>query len=1105
MWLLGNGLSLSNRVGHRRRLRRALAIESLEPRQFFNVSIPTGVKAQALYRQIDGVTDLAALTWTDNNTDETGYRAEWSPNGVDGWATLQTTTSPAAPNAQGAILQATQVLDAGQKYFYRVRALDGANDPSAPSAIVSPRTGVDTVVQLTATAATDGGSALNLDVQLSWVPISPYSPADVQATAYTVYSRLAASDPWDLLATLPATATGYGDQQSGSQTREYKVERLTSAGSAFGYVSTGASVVLPDARGTALLVVDETMASALAGPLLQFAYDLIGDGWSVQRIDVARLGTVASVKQAIQDVYAQYSDLRSIVLIGHVPVPYSGLNVSYDRHSDHYGAWPADAYYGDLISSVGDWPDIGTRITNVSGGSGGLNLPGDGKFDLGTLPSAIEAAVGRIDFANLNLNGEGSTEWEKEAILLARYLQKNHEFRTRLVAPPLMRALVDDQLGLSDAAAWRGLSPLVGPSNISYRDWSSTLATDAYLWAYGGGPGSATIASGVIGSGQYGDNAAPIGAVFNMLYGSYFGDWNLNDDLLRSAIASKGPSLAAMWAGDRPAWFMQPMGLGEPIGNALLLTQNNPGTSATYQPGSYFQNGVNIALMGDPTLRMSYVAPPTNVQSEIRTADSSITWDASPDAVARYNIYRAIDGNGPFALVGEATGTSFTYSAAGWDDPAQVFMIRAVKLEQTPSGNYYNMSQGAFSAPPKLSSNVVSGGSGNDTFTIRIRPDDRAYVDIVTSLDGRSAETITIAKALLPSITIRGLGGDDQLTIDNSYGTNIPFPAGGINFDGGAGSDTIVLNASGYRSDITITGGIINVVEQGATRGDVVLSGTEYATINGAWGDDSLTLYSPAPIVQFNANVDANADELRVAGGAATILGTSLASTKIAMRVDAGASAIFASSQRFESLTIDGKATIASGGDKVNANKSLSIAGQLDVTDNDLLIDYTGSTIAGTWTGSGYTGVSGLVASGFNGGAWNGNGIVSSMADASDAVKLVGVAEAADLLVLGANATTTWDGFTVDATTVLIKYTQAGDPGGWFNADGYARIDFYITYPPESPSWLTGDFNYDGQINADDYALIDLGGRDQQEALQTRENPATLTALPAHTLEHAPA
>ena len=65
-------------------------------------------------------------------------------------------------------------------------------------------------------------------------------------------------------------------------------------------------------------------------------------------------------------------------------------------------------------------------------------------------------------------------------------------------------------------------------------------------------------------------------------------------------------------------------------------------------------------------------------------------------------------------------------------------------------------------------------------------------------------------------------------------------------------------------------------------------------------------------------------------------------------------------------------------------------------------------------------------------------------------------------------------GETVDATTVIVKYTYGGDANfdGKINVDDYGRIDFNV--PLGTSGWYNGDFNYDGKINVDDYGIIDF-------------------------------
>lgn len=64
-----------------------------------------------------------------------------------------------------------------------------------------------------------------------------------------------------------------------------------------------------------------------------------------------------------------------------------------------------------------------------------------------------------------------------------------------------------------------------------------------------------------------------------------------------------------------------------------------------------------------------------------------------------YRIYKAATFADEFELISGAdpiTDDTWAYSGSG-ADPNAVYMVRAVVLETTPSGTYYNASQGVFS------------------------------------------------------------------------------------------------------------------------------------------------------------------------------------------------------------------------------------------------------------------------------------------------------------------------------------------------------------------------------------------------------------------------
>jgi hypothetical protein len=118
-----------------------------------------------------------------------------------------------------------------------------------------------------------------------------------------------------------------------------------------------------------------------------------------------------------------------------------------------------------------------------------------------------------------------------------------------------------------------------------------------------------------------------------------------------------------------------------------------------------------------------------------------------------------------------------------------------------------------------------------------------------------------------------------------------------------------------------------------------------------------------------------------------------------------------------------------------------------------------------------YEGITGMLQSGYANGAWTGNGIRTS--SATNTTQL-GVAEASDARGITGLQTALFAGETVDATSVLVKYTYKGDAtlDGRINIDDYGVIDTSNS-TTQTPGYFRSDFNFDGRIDIDDYGLID--------------------------------
>ncbi|HYO11002.1 MAG TPA: hypothetical protein VER17_18705 [Tepidisphaeraceae bacterium] len=191
--------------------------------------------------------------------------------------------------------------------------------------------------------------------------------------------------------------------------------------------------------------------------------------------------------------------------------------------------------------------------------------------------------------------------------------------------------------------------------------------------------------------------------------------------------------------------------------------------------------------------------------------------------------------------------------------------------------------------------------------------------------------------------------------------------------------------------------------------------------------------------------------------------------------VAAGAS-LTADHVRQGQLDVNGTVNVRTGGNNTSAVDALNIGdgGKLDLRDNELVVRTGG---AGAWGGTEYTGVAKQIARGRAGGAWTGNGLVTTMPDAADP-KLrtsLGVATASEVLGIAPGATATWAGQSVTGTSALVLYTYAGDAdlNGKIDGDDYFQIDAHAGQVGGDVSWFNGDFDYNGKVNGDDYFLID--------------------------------
>lgn len=543
--------------------------------------------------------------------------------------------------------------------------------------------------------------------------------ADPRATGIQVNRRLLGGGSWGTAKTVVKTNSLYRDTSvEVGKTYEYRVRKTLRVAigdelqdtlnlTAFGYIQSGINVPAKRDKGGIFLVVDTTYATELKNELERLERDLFADGYNVTRINVSRDDKPIDVKEKLSDLYlADPSKYTTVFLLGRVPVPYSGYLVP-DGHPEHIGAWPADVYYGEFDM---EWTDEvnqdDPQVSNPPLEEKNIrpaqwNMAGDGKFDQARLDDDVDLMVGRVDFANMTAFGKT----EKE--LLKQYLDKDHNYRVGLLTAP-KRGLIDDNFGYFGGEAfassgWRNLPTMVGRDSVKEIDWFTTLSVDPYLWAYGTGGGHDQGAGGVGNTNDFATRGSK--AIFTMLFGSYFGDWNTTNNFLRAPLATEY-GLSCAWSG-RPYWHFYPMAMGEPLGYCARKSQNNT-TDLVANNNAHL---VHIALMGDPTLKLYPVMPPSNMTttSNVHENSASLGWNHSTDPnFDGYQIYRSQSKNGPFKLLATVSKTTKSYKDIYPLDSINYYFVHAYRLETSPSGSYYNLSPGQWNQAGPLKNNVIT-------------------------------------------------------------------------------------------------------------------------------------------------------------------------------------------------------------------------------------------------------------------------------------------------------------------------------------------------------------------------------------------------------------
>lgn len=602
------------------------------------------------------------------------------------------------------------------------------------------------------------------------IPNLTYTGSD-----YTIYRKALTDTTWgNPIGSAPGSATFYDDTNvQPGQAYEYRIRRAfyfdydsgegieSSYINAYGYCYGGIQVAPIENRGRVILVVESELAPSIVSDLTTLEQDLAGDGWTVVRHDFPRgvpccgsaySAQVLNLKSIIKSDYdASPSDTKGLLLLGHLPVPYSG-RLSPDGHEVR--ALPCDAFYAELTSPLGstpsDWSDQFLDFDAVVGNGPSPrndNHPNDGRFDNSELPSTTELIFGRIDFAAMT----GLTT-KTETELVQNYIRKAHEFRSG-------RKLFRDEAYLSinyiDTPAsftlmWN--SAFASFTNGSSGRFFPAVETGSYLLGYlmgAGAPYSTIYTPGVETIATSSDMASRnVQLAFLGCYASYIHDSDTDWSFMRAPLCNEN-TLATFYAGAGNIRVqgvrMYHFGQDVTIGYEEMLALNDMAyygeddfDAGVYNPKRY----ANGQLQGDPTLRCRYFLPPQNARATRSDSTSPVvvSWNHSSNTkVAGYNVYRASSHRGPFTKLNSTLIQQRQFIDSAPNSSEQVYMVRAMRLEQTGGGSYWNLSDGNFASVINIANGALEfrnlSSSGNNlTFDIVGPPGATVVIEKTQSL-----------------------------------------------------------------------------------------------------------------------------------------------------------------------------------------------------------------------------------------------------------------------------------------------------------------------------------------------------------------------------------
>ncbi len=379
---------------------------------------------------------------------------------------------------------------------------------------------------------------------------------------------------------------------------------------------------------------------------------------------------------------------KHLFLLGHIPIARSGLAENTpDDHDENKGARGADCFYADIDGVFTD-----TQTYNVAGiDPKAINLPNDLKFDQDYIPSQLEMAFGRVDFANLNdVN-------IPEEILLRNYLNRLHNYQIVSNGSDMgNKSAFNFGYDNSNDGSYRSLIPISGANNVDFYSGRATFNN----WVSQNGPYQIFMQNIQVPDDYLWETVGMNATIFSSDQ-SYWGYWDEPYNAgaysrIRSLLSKNTKCLGLIYTTTGINIFHQP-GMGETMGWSCKRIMDHNQTNNLYEKPSQqydtpdFWGRTHFQYHGDPTLRLNQVKPPTNVVKN----GVEISWNASADdSIVGYHVYRSYQPFGKYERVTSNPITDLTFTDTEITAVVRYFIIKAIKLEITGSGTYLNSSIG---------------------------------------------------------------------------------------------------------------------------------------------------------------------------------------------------------------------------------------------------------------------------------------------------------------------------------------------------------------------------------------------------------------------------